>query len=108
MEMIRAIRPTSKASLKIQCLWASGGDVDKAKKLYDFFIDGMDNLPENDPVPQTWTANLRDTANGMMAWLRENQDTLAQGYEFVRNIISGRGNVVPPPADVEPLPPINE
>ena len=107
MEMIRAIRPTSKASLKMQCLWVSGGDVGKAKELYDFFADGMEHLPETDPVPQPWTANLKDTANGMMAWLRENQDTLAQGYEFIRGVLSGR-NGVAPPVGAEPLPPINE
>ena len=105
--MIRAIRPTSKASLKIQCLWASGGDVDKAKKLYDFFADGLDSLPENDPVPHTWGENLKDTADSLMGWFRDNQDTLAQGYEFIRNIVAKRGNVTPP-SGITPLPPINE
>lgn len=108
MEMIRAIRPTSKASLKIQCLWASNGDVDKAQKLYDFFADGLENLPENDPVPQSWSENLKDTANGLVGWFRDNQDTIAQGYEFIRNIIAGRGSALPPPGNIEPLPPINE
>jgi hypothetical protein len=107
MEMIRAIRPTSKASLKVQCLWASGGDVDKAKKLYEFFAEDMDGLPENDPAPVGWVDNAKDMANGIMGWFKDNQETLVQGYEFVQGIIKGRQ--MPPPAPPStPLPPINQ
>ena len=105
LEMIQAIRPTSKASLKLQCLWASNGDVDKAKKLYDFFAEDMKDLPDNDPIPLTWMDNARDMANGAMTWFRENQDTLAQGFEFVKGLL-GKGTVVPE-EPVEPLPEIN-
>jgi len=51
--MIRAIRPTSKASLKIQCLMI-GKTVDEANKLYDYFAKDMPDLPDFDPVPPTW------------------------------------------------------
>ena len=89
--MIRAIRPTSKSSLKLQCLWASKGDVDEAKKLYGYFADGLKELPDHDPVPATWTENTKDVVNGIMGWMKENQGALAQGYEFIRGIITNRG-----------------
>lgn len=89
--MIRGIRPTSKSSLKLQCLWASKGDVNEAQKLYDYFADGLEGLPEHDPVPATWTENTRDVVNGIMGWMKENQDALAHGYEFIRGIISNKG-----------------
>ena len=101
--MIQAIRPTSKASLKLQCLWASNGDVDKAKKLYDFFVEDMPNLPDNDPVPVTWVDNAKDMANGAVSWFRDNQDTLAQGFEFIRGLFVKNGSEPPQP----PLPNIN-
>ena len=54
-----------------------------------------------------------------MAWLKENQDTLAQGYDFIRSIIANRGVLPPITSDAaatvpggsaagNPLPPINE
>ena len=104
LEMIQAIRPTSKASLKLQCLWASNGDVDKAKKLYDFFADDMKDLPDNDPIPATWMTNARDMANGAVGWFRENQDTLAQGWEFIRGMFAK----APVAEENVPLPQINE
>ena len=103
MEMIQGIRPTSKASLKLQCLWVSNGDVDKARKLYDFFAEDVD-LPDNDPAPQSWVVSARDVANGFVSWFRENQETLAQGLDFIRNM-AGRGV---PMTESQPLPEINE
>ena len=109
LEMIRTIRPTSKATLKIHCLIIAK-DVDEATKLYDYFAKDMPELPDYDPVPPTWMDNTKQTANGIMAWLGENKDTLAQAYEFIRNAIQSRS--LPPiaqeaPAAAEPLPPIN-
>ena len=110
LEMIQAIRPTSKATLKIQCLFACKGDIDEATKLYDFFAADMPNLPDYDPVQPTWVDNTKDVANGIFGWIKENQNTLAQGYEFIRNIVQNKTlPEVPlsaPP--IEPLPPIND
>ena len=103
--MIQAIRPTSKASLKMQCIFAAKGDIDEANKLYDYFAKDMPELPDYDPIAPTWQQSTKDTVNGLMAWLKENQDTLANGYEFIRSIVTNRGVPVEPPAT--PLPPIN-
>jgi hypothetical protein len=109
IEMIQTIRPTSKATLKIQCLIIAK-DVDEATKLYDYFAKDMPELPDYDPVQPTWMDNTKQTASSLMAWLGENKDTLAQAYEFVRNVIQNRS--LPPiapeaPAATEALTPIN-
>ena len=107
--MIQAIRPTSKATLKMQCIFACKGDIDEAGKLYDYFAKDMPELPDYDPVQPNWMDNTKQTVSGLMNWLKENQDTLAQGYEFIRNVIQSRN--LPPvsaPEPQAPLPPINE
>ncbi len=104
--MIQAIRPTSKASLKLQCLWASNGDVKKAKELYDFFVSDLPDLPDHDPVSPTWVDSTKDVVTGVVGWLKENQDTLASGYEFVRSLIQGKG-ALPSAGESAPLPDIN-
>ena len=105
LEMIQAIRPTSKATLKIQCLFACKGDIDEALKLYDYFAKDMPELPDYDPVQPTWVDNTKETVNGLMGWFKENQDTLAQGIDFVRGMMKGQ---VQPKSNGSPLPPINE
>lgn len=114
LEMIQAIKPTSRATLKMQCLFAAKGDIDEATRLYDYFAKDMPALPDYDaPVP-TWLDNTKDVASGIVGWLGQNKDTLAQGYEIIRGITGNRlpplmGGIADnptPPAD--PLPPINQ
>lgn len=109
LAMIQAINPTSKTSLKRQCLFAAKGNLKEARELYNFFAEDLKDLPDNDPVPPTWQQNTANTINGVMAWMRENQDTLMQGLEFVRAAIANKG--IPPMTPVETaaaLPSINE
>ena len=108
LEMMQGLRPTSKATLKMQCLMVCKGDIDEAEKLYDYFAKDMPELPDYDPIQPTWMDNTKDTVNGIMGWLRENQDTLAQSYEFIRSVVSKRE--LPPiaPDVAEPLPSIND
>lgn len=98
--MLQNVQATSKASLKLQCLYIAKGNVKDAQELYDFFAADMESLPDHDPVPPTFFDNAKDTVNGLMAWIKENQDTIAQGYDFIRGL---RKPAVPH----EPLPPIN-
>jgi hypothetical protein len=109
LAMLQAITPTSKTSLKRQCLYAAKGNLKEAKELYEFFAEDLKDLPDNDPVPPTWQQNTANTLNGIMAWFKENQGTLSQGVEFVRYAIANKG--IPPITPVEPaaaLPSINE
>ena len=108
LAMIQAITPTSKTSLKRQCLYAAKGNLKEARELYDFFAEDLKDLPDNDPIPPTWQQNTANTINGVLAWIKENQGTLAQGLEFVRYAIANKD--IPPMAPVEPtaaLPSIN-
>jgi hypothetical protein len=106
LEMLQAIRPTSKATLKIQCLFACKGDSDESRKLYDYFAADMPDLPDYDPVQPSWVDNTKDVANGLFSWFKENQDTLAQGVSFFRDLF-GR-NAAATEEVVAALPPINE
>ena len=105
--MIQGLRPTSKATLKMQCLMVCKGNIDEAMKLYDYFAKDMPELPDYDPIQPTWMDNTKVTVNGLMAWFKENQDTLAQGYEFIRGIITRRELPQVTPDVSEPLPDIN-
>ena len=107
--MIQAIRPTSKATLKMQCLMACKGDIDEAMKLYDYFAKDMPELPDYDQPAPTWQQNTAQTVNGIMGWLKENGGAIQQAYQFVQQVIANKGvlPVVPEEPAAEPLPPIN-
>lgn len=98
------IKPTSKAALKSQCLYLSRLDVDKAERMYDFLVKDMEGIPDVEPASKSFMQNFGEQANGIMGWLRENQDMLGQGVDFIKGIISGRKAKAVP----APLPPINE
>jgi hypothetical protein len=104
MEAISMIKPTSKSALKQQCLYLSHLDVDKAEKMYNFLVKGMDDIPSLEAEQKPFIKNMGEQVSGLMAWLRENQDMLSQGVDFIKGIISSRKGVTTPTA---PLPPIN-
>ena len=105
MEFIQTFKPTSKIQLKQVCNWYCSGDLKKAKEMYDFYADGLD-LPDNDPVPPTWI----DHAKNFIGWAKENQNEIAQAYEFMRSIIANKGKLpsFTPDMPETALPPINE
>lgn len=110
LEMISAIRPTSKATLKIQCLFACKGNIDEAMKLYDFFARDMPGLPDYDPAQPTWIDNTKETVNGIIGWLSDNKETLTEAYQFIQQIIANKGalpSITPDMPAPEPLPEIN-
>ena len=106
IEMVSMVKPTSKVELKRTCLYLCRLDVDKAEKMYDFLVKGMDNLPDIEPSQQPFIQRFGEQADGILGWLRENQDILGQGIDFVKGLVAGRknGGAVPP---ATPLPPIN-
>lgn len=113
LEMIQALRPTSKATLKMQCLIICKADIEEANKLYDFFAKDMPDLPDFDPPQRDWMDSTKDAASSFFAWLKENQNTIANGYEMVRQMTGGKLPPLvlsgPPAEEVTtPLPPINE
>lgn len=112
LEMIRMIRPTSKMALRQQCLLIAKGDVDEAKKLCDYYTDGMDELPMFDKPELTWMDNTKQTLDSIFGWLSEHKDGLMNTYDFIRNMSGGKlphiSGEVEEAAEEEALPPINE
>ena len=99
------IKPTSKATLKMQTLYLCNLNVEKAEKMYDFLVKGMENLPDVEPASRSFIENFGEQASGIISWLRENQDMLGQGVDFIKGIIASRKGTPIPPSS--PLPPIN-
>lgn len=97
------IKPTSKASLKQQCLMLSNLNVEKAERMYDFLVKDMPGLPDVEPASRSFMQNFGEQANGVVGWLRENKDMLGEGVDFIRGLIASRKGGTPP----APLPPIN-
>lgn len=95
-DMIRMLRPTSKASLKTTCLLMSNGDIEKAEKLYDFYAKDMQDMPLYDPPTPTWADNTKETLNGLFSFLGNHKDGLTQGYEIIRAMFNARGANLPP------------
>lgn len=110
MEFIQHYIPTSKAQLLQVAMYMSGGDTQKAQELFDFYNKNL-NLPDFDPVPPTFFQQARDTAGGLMAWIKENQNEIVNGYQFISTLIQNRG-ILPTAATAaeeaeEPLEDIN-
>lgn len=103
--MISSYKPTSKTSLKQFCLVVAKGDVEDASKLYDFMIKDMEELPVFDPVAPTFMDNAKNAVTGVLDFVRDNKDGIAQVSDVVRSIIGKRGAAVNVPT--EALPPIN-
>ena len=106
IKMLQQIQFTSKASLKQQCLYITGGDIKETKELYDFLVADMPDLPATDPIPPTWQESTKSTVNGIFSWFQQNQGTIAQGIEYIRGLL-GKAPLQPPEPPAAPLPPIN-
>lgn len=99
------IKPTSKSELKRTCLILSNLNVEKAEKMYDFLIKGMSGIPDVEPASKPFLQNFGEQANNVLGWLRDNQDMIGQGVDFIKGIIAGRKGKAPV---ATPLPPIND
>ena len=108
--MIDQIRPTSKASLKSQCLKVCDGDVYKAEKLYAFMIRDMEDLPMFDIIPPSTFSQVKETVSSSFNWIKENQEDIVQGIQMIRALFGKGGGFPPagsaPQVPVAPIPPI--
>lgn len=107
--MIQAIRPTSKSTLKMQCLMMSNGDIDKAERLYDYMAKDMDDLPLFDTPQPTTMQQVKSEAIETFQWLNENQNQIMNWVGIVRQMFGGSGSIPPtaPPSPENVIPPIN-
>ena len=90
MEFIQNYVPTSKAQLLQVAMYFNKGDIGKAQEMFDFYARNL-ALPDFDPVAPTFMQQVKQTAGGLFSWVKENQEDIAQGYEFVRSIVQKRG-----------------
>lgn len=104
--MIQAIRPTSKSSLKMQCLLVSNGDIDKAERLYDFMAKDLDDLPTFDAIQPTTMQQLKDGAVQTFSWINQNQEQVMNWIGIVKDLFGKGGGNTPTPST--PIPSINQ
>lgn len=106
MAMLQNVNPTSKASLKRQCIMIAEGDLKKAKEFYDFWAEGMeDELPTFDPKEPSWADTFGMRVNSVLDWAQEHKDVLNQGADFITSFIGRR---TPAIGAAESLEEINE
>lgn len=100
------IVPTSKMALKASCMRACGNDIDKAEKLYDFYMKDIESIPDFDAIPPTTFEQIKGMAGDIFGWLEQNQDKLVGAYNFIQNL-RGKGGIAAaggPPAGIPPIP----
>ena len=102
IEMVGMLKPTSKATLKQQCLMLCNLDVDKAERMYDFLVKDINDIPTVEQDQKSFMQSIGDSANSILAWLRDNQDILSQGVDLLKSFTKN-GSVTP----TQVLPQIN-
>lgn len=100
--MMQHIVPTSKVSLKMSCLHACNGDLDKAEKLYAYLAEGIEDLPTFDPIQPTTMQQARTMIGDGFNWVKENQDTIVNWIAFFKDMFGKGGNGGAPTANAIP------
>lgn len=99
---IGMIVPTSKMALKVTCIQACGGDIDKAGKLYDYFVKGVSELPDFDPQRPSTLDQVRAAAGDIFGWLEQNGEKVSGLLQMIRGTAAPAAGA--PPPGVPPIP----
>lgn len=94
---------TSKVALKTSCLHACDNDIDKAMKLYDFFVKDLPNLPDFDVTPPSVMQQAKEMATNAFSWLDQNQERLVGYWQMIQQM-RGVAPSATPIANVPPIP----
>lgn len=105
---INMIVTTSKMALKASCIRACNNDVDKAERLYDFFIKDIKDIPDFDIQPPSAFEQIKTIAGDVFGWVEQNQGKLLDAYNMFQSIRGGQPFNVPSGGPVEGVPPIPE
>lgn len=82
----------------------SGGDVDKAERMYEYFAKDM-TLPDVDPVQPTTFQQIKDAAGSVFGWIKDNKDDLTQALSYIQALRSNQP-IAPPSSAPLDLPPV--
>lgn len=93
-------------ALKASCIRACNNDVEKAERLYDFFVKDIQNIPDFDVRPPSTFEQIKTMASDAVGWFETNQDKLAGAFNFIQSLRGGQAIPAAPP--VEGVPPIPE
>lgn len=104
---IDMIVTTSKMSLKASCIRACNNDVEKAEKLYDYFIKDIKDIPDFDVKPPSAMEQIRSITGDVFGWVEKNQGKLIDAYNLFQSIRGGQ-TINIPTGPVEGVPPIPE
>lgn len=105
IEAMANIRPTSKFDLKMQCIAIARGNVDEAEKLYSF-LAGDINIPDVTPPTPSVMQQIKDTAGGILGFVKENQGDFVQAYNFIQAMRNNAPIATDTP-QATTLPPLN-
>ena len=98
---------TSKIALKTSCMRACGNDVERAERLYEFFVKDLANLPDFDVVPPTPFEQTKDFLVNAFSWIDNNQDKIVGYYNIYQQLRGGQPLVLPnAPTALPDAPPI--
>ena len=101
------IATSSKMALKASCIRACNNDVEKAEKLYDFFIKDIKDIPDFDVQPPSAFEQVKTIAGDVFGWVEQNQGKLLDAYNIFQSLRGGQPLNIPS-GPVQGVPPIPE
>lgn len=97
------VNTSSKMSLKMSCINACKGDVQRAKELYDFLSEGIKSIPDFDIQPPSMVQQIKETVGSVFGWVKENREDIVQAVGFVQSIVK-KPSAAPATTEIPPLP----
>ena len=104
---INMIVTTSKMALKASCIRACNNDVEKAEKLYDFFVKDIKDIPDFDVRQPSAFEQIKTITGDIFGWVEKNQGKLLDAYNLFQSIRGGQPINIPS-GPVDGIPPIPE
>lgn len=108
MSDLQKLNVSSKLALKLSCLQASDGDVNRAKELYDYIASDM-QLPDVTPVPPSTFQQIKDGAQDIIGWIQEHQNDIVNVYNTIqafrgKTVAAATSVAASEAANIPPLP----
>lgn len=98
------INTSSKMSLKMSCINACKGDVQRAKELYDFLSEGIEAIPDFDIQQPTMMQQVQQTVGNIFGWVKDNREDIVQAVGFIQSLRGGTSSQFANAAPIPPLP----